>query len=976
MEALKNNDVERYREMLLEQHTNIPGEAAERYAVLSSFLTQTEEYLYKLGSKITAAKNQQEVEEAANAAAVAAQAQGLPEEEVRAAAACAREEVMIRNRFSEMNAPKDSASVNKYYNLAHAVNERVIRQPSILRAGTLRDYQLVGLQWMLSLYNNKLNGILADEMGLGKTVQVMSLIAYLMEFKVNYGPHLIIVPNAVMVNWKSEFHNWLPTVSCIFYVGSKDQRRLLLTGTPSQNDLKELWSLLNLLLPEVFDSRKAFHDWFSQPFQKELAQNTEDDWLETEKKVIIIHRLHQILEPFMLRRRVEDVEGSLPPKVSVVLKCRMSAIQSAIYDWIKSTGTLRVDPEDEKRRVQKNPIFQAKIYKPLNNRCMELRKACNHPLLNYPYFSDLSKDFLVRSCGKLWVLDRILMKLHRTGHRVLLFSTMTKLLDIMEEYLQWRRLVYRRNDGTTSLEDRESAILDFNSPDTDCFIFLLSIRAAGRGLNLQSADTVVIYDPDPNPKNEEQAVARAHRIGQTREVKVIYMEAVVDKISTHQKEDEFLSGGTMDSDDDLAGKDRYMGSIESLIRNNIQQYKIDMADEVINARPFDQRTTHEERRMTLGTLLHDEERYQEPVHDVPSLHEVNRMIARSEEELELFDQMDEELDWTEEMTRYDEVPLWLCTSSKEVNTTIANLSKKPSKNTLFGGSISMNSSEVVSEMPRKRGRPKGKVPIYTELDEENNDFSESSSERIENSLQEEVGEFEDDEFTGATAPVSKDLSGDGPVSADAHGYQKALENTGNNDGRSNTRSKKLADELEEGEITVSGDSHIDHQQSGSWIQDQDDGEDDQVLQPKIKRKRSIRLRPRHTADRSEEKYGKNLSIHCQDASQLPFQMDHRCDSQARDDSSQKVHGKSSLLKHDKTDSSFKNRRNLPSRKLLSSAQMQVSVKSGRGNRVSSPSIDDGEYQRENWDSKVMKGAKGGGSKMSEVIQRKCKNVIS
>jgi SNF2 family DNA or RNA helicase len=85
------------------------------------------------------------------------------------------------------------------------VNERVTRQPSLLRAGTLRDYQLVGLQWMLSLYNNKLNGILADEMGLGKTVQVMSLIAYLMEFKGNYGPHLIIVPNAVLVNWKVLF---------------------------------------------------------------------------------------------------------------------------------------------------------------------------------------------------------------------------------------------------------------------------------------------------------------------------------------------------------------------------------------------------------------------------------------------------------------------------------------------------------------------------------------------------------------------------------------------------------------------------------------------------------------------------------------------------------------------------------------------------------------------------------------------------
>nr|XP_027109594.1 ATP-dependent helicase BRM-like [Coffea arabica] len=229
MEALKNNDVERYREMLLEQQTSIPGDAAERYAVLSSFLSQTEEYLHRLGGKITAAKNQQEVDRgtAMLLGTLPARLSGLSEEEVRSAAACAREEVMIRNRFSEMNAPRDSSSVNKYYNLAHAVNERVIRQPSMLRAGTLRDYQLVGLQWMLSLYNNKLNGILADEMGLGKTVQVMSLIAYLMEFKGNYGPHLIVVPNAVLVNWKSELHNWLPNVSCIYYVGGKDQRSKL-----------------------------------------------------------------------------------------------------------------------------------------------------------------------------------------------------------------------------------------------------------------------------------------------------------------------------------------------------------------------------------------------------------------------------------------------------------------------------------------------------------------------------------------------------------------------------------------------------------------------------------------------------------------------------------------------------------------------------------------------------------------------------
>ncbi|KAF2291129.1 hypothetical protein GH714_020283 [Hevea brasiliensis] len=1068
MEALKNNDVERYREMLLEQQTSIPGDAAERYTVLSSFLTQTEEYLHKLGSKITAAKNQQEVEEAANAAATAARLQGLSEEEVRVAAACAGEEVMIRNRFMEMNAPRDSSSVSKYYHLAHAVNERVIRQPSMLRAGTLRDYQLVGLQWMLSLYNNKLNGILADEMGLGKTVQVMALIAYLMEFKGNYGPHLIIVPNAVLVNWKSELHNWLPSVSCIFYVGGKDQRsklfsqevsamkfnvlvttyefimydrsklskvdwkyiiideaqrmkdresvlardldryrcqrRLLLTGTPLQNDLKELWSLLNLLLPEVFDNRKAFHDWFSKPFQKEgPTHDAEDDWLETEK------RSSSFIASIKFWSLLCSDDVLKMWKVSIVLRCRMSAIQSAIYDWIKSTGTLRVDPEDEKRRVQKNPIYQPKVYKTLNNRCMELRKACNHPLLNYPYFNDFSKDFLVRSCGKLWILDRILIKLQRTGHRVLLFSTMTKLLDILEEHLQWRRLVYRRIDGTTSLEDRESAIVDFNSPDSDCFIFLLSIRAAGRGLNLQSADTVVIYDPDPNPKNEEQAVARAHRIGQTREVKVIYMEAVVDKISSHQKEDELTSGGILDLEDDLAGKDRYMGSIESLIRNNIQQYKIDMADEVINAGRFDQRTTHEERRMTLETLLHDEERYQETVHDVPSLLEVNRMIARSEDEVELFDQMDEELDWTEEMTSYDQVPKWLRASTRDVSAAVANLSKKPSKNILFASGLGMETNEMETE--RKRGRPKGKKsPNYKEIDD-NGEYSEASSdERNGYSAHEEEGEireFEDDESSGAVGapPISKDQSEDdvpvcdggyestrniqmveeggssgsssdnrrmtrmvSPVSSQKFGSLSAL------DARPGSVTKKLPDELEEGEIAVSGDSHVDHQQSGSWIHDRDEGEDEQVLQPKIKRKRSIRVRPRQNLERPEEKSG--IEAQRGDSCLMPFQVDHKYLAQLRTDTEMKTFGEPEASRHDHSESS-KSRRNLPSRRIASTSKLHASPKSSRLNVQCAPA-EDSENSRENWDGKVTNTSGNSllGSKMSDVIQRRCKNVIS
>ncbi|CAD6248433.1 unnamed protein product [Miscanthus lutarioriparius] len=1014
MEALKNNDVERYRQILLEQQTSVPGDAAQRYNVLSSFLTQTEEYLYKLGGKITAAKSQQQVEEAANAAAAAARAQGLSEEEVKAAAQCAGQEVMIRNTFSEMNAPRDNTSVNKYYSLAHAVSERVTKQPSLLRAGTLRDYQLVGLQWMLSLYNNKLNGILADEMGLGKTVQVMALIAYLMEFKGNYGPHLIIVPNAVLVNWKSELLNWLPSASCIFYVGAKDQRqklfsqevmamkfnvlvttyefvmfdrsklsrvdwkyiiideaqrmkdrdsvlardldryrcqrRLLLTGTPLQNDLKELWSLLNLLLPEVFDSSKAFSDWFSKPFQRDGTTHSEeeDDWLETEKKD------------------------------SIVLRCRMSAVQGAIYDWIKSTGTIRVDPEDEKRRAQRNPMYQVKTYKNLNNKCMELRKVCNHPLLTYPFLNH-GKDFMIRSCGKLWNLDRILIKLHKAGHRVLLFSTMTKLLDIMEDYLQWRRLVYRRIDGTTSLEDRESAIVDFNRPGSDCFIFLLSIRAAGRGLNLQSADTVVIYDPDPNPQNEEQAVARAHRIGQTREVKVIYMEAVVDNISSYQKEDELRNGGSADLEDDLAGKDRYMGSIESLIRNNIQQYKIDMADEVINAGRFDQRTTHEERRMTLETLLHDEERYQDSLHDVPSLQEVNRMIARTESEVELFDQMDEDFDWTGDMTKHHQVPKWLRVNSTEVDAVVASLSKKPSRNMSSGG-IALDTNDTPE---KRRGRPKGtgKYSIYREIDDEDLEESdEDSEERNTASLPEEgeVGEFEDEEDNDDSIPDNKDESEEEePVNDDVYEFTEGLRSrkanrmeeagsTGSSSGsrrlpppvpsssskklrslsaldaRPGSLSKRTPDDLEEGEIAMSGDSHMDLQQSGSWNHERDDGEDEQVLQPKIKRKRSIRLRPKPNAEKQEDRSGEG------------------------------VFPQHAARQQDAVHPIVKQKRNMPSRKVSPASR------SGKLTYLSGSGEGSAERSKENWNSKAIDSAtpEFRGTKMSDSMQRKCKNVIS
>ena len=602
--------------------------------------------------------------------------------------------------------------------------------------------------------------------GLGKTVQVMALIAYLWENKGNRGPHLIIVPNAVIVNWRSEMRAWLPSVNAVFYVGHREareklfvsdvapltfnvlvttyefimkdrsklckikwryliideaqrmkdresklsrdldyfecQNRLLLTGTPLQNDISELWALLNLLLPHVFDSYSAFQSWFSTDGEDKAA----DEWLMKEKRVIVISRLHQILEPFMLRRRIEDVESKLPPKVTHVVYAPMPAFQGAAYEWVKATGTLRLDPEYLVGAVAR---AGRRAYAPLQNKAMELRKMVNHPCLSYPpeRGGNFDGDLLVRSCGKLWLLDRMLVKLHASGHRVLLFSTMTKLLDTLERYLEWRRLEggyhmkHCRIDGTTPLEDREKSISEFNAPGSDLFIFLLSIRAAGRGLNLQSADTVVVYDPDPNPKNEEQAVARAHRIGQKREVRVFHFEAVADAVT----EDDVAAAEEDDAEDEegagaaepgaAAGGDTTMvdaqapprgpavdytggyrrrqrratvGSVESLVRNTIQAQKIEMADEVINAGRFDQRTTHQERRATLEELVRDNSREGPAAHVVPRLHDLNAMMARTPEELRLFNAMDRDTNiiWPTWQTDPAELPHWLSYAPREM----------------------------------------------------------------------------------------------------------------------------------------------------------------------------------------------------------------------------------------------------------------------------------------------------------------------
>eukprot|EP01126_Amoeba_proteus_P048883 TRINITY_DN5672_c0_g1_i9.p1 TRINITY_DN5672_c0_g1~~TRINITY_DN5672_c0_g1_i9.p1 ORF type:complete len:843 (-),score=238.21 TRINITY_DN5672_c0_g1_i9:181-2709(-) len=283
------------------------------------------------------------------------------------------------------------------------------------------------------------------------------------------------------------------------------QYRLLLTGTPLQNNLHELWALLNFLLPSVFSSSQDWEEWFTV---KSKEGETEEKKKERGKSVI--EKLHKILKPFILRRRKAEVEKGIPPKTEIKVYVRMSPMQREWYRGLLEKDLITINSGNgPKTRLQ--------------NILMQLRKVCNHPYLfpgaePGPPFTE--GEHLVQNCGKLVVLDKLLASLKKRGNRVLLFCQMTKALDILEDYLIFRKFSYCRLDGSTDHADRTSQIDEYNAAGSTKFIFLLSTRAGGLGINLATADSVILYDSDWNPQVDLQAQDRAHRIGQTKHVKV------------------------------------------------------------------------------------------------------------------------------------------------------------------------------------------------------------------------------------------------------------------------------------------------------------------------------------------------------------------------------------------------------------------------------------------------------------------------
>ena len=441
-------------------------------------------------------------------------------------------------------------------------------QPDYIKGGELREFQIHGLNFLAHHWCKGNNVILADEMGLGKTVQTVSFINWLRHDRDQQGPFIVVVPLSTMPAWADTFNNWTPDVNYVVYNGSEAARkiirehellvngspkkvkfhvllttyeyiladatflsqlkwqfmavdeahrlknresqlyaklmdfgapsRLLITGTPMQNTLSELSALMDFLMPGKIHVEETI-DLTAEDASKKLAELTDT------------------ISPYMIRRTKQKVENDLPPKTEKIIRVELSDVQLEYYKNILTRNFAALNSGSKAQKMS------------LLNIMMELKKASNHPFM----FPNAEERFLegrdsredqlkalITTSGKMMLLDQLLTKMKKDGHRVLIFSQMVKVLDILGDYLQLRGHQFQRLDGTISSGARRMAIDHFNAPDSQDFCFLLSTRAGGLGINLMTADTVILFDSDWNPQADLQAMARAHRIGQKNPVTI------------------------------------------------------------------------------------------------------------------------------------------------------------------------------------------------------------------------------------------------------------------------------------------------------------------------------------------------------------------------------------------------------------------------------------------------------------------------
>ncbi|KAL0084424.1 P-loop containing nucleoside triphosphate hydrolase protein [Phycomyces blakesleeanus] len=524
-------------------------------------------------------------------------------------------------------------------------------QPSTIKTINLKNYQLLGINWLLMLYRKNISCILADEMGLGKTAQVIGFLARLKEIGDN-GLHLIVVPASTLTNWMREIERFCPELKVLCYYDkaevrrelqdlilhnpdhgynivltsytiatqSKEDRsalkkmkfkslildeghmiknctsarysslmsykipfRLLVTGTPLQNNLQELVSLLIFIMPEMF---AEFEDEVRTIFkiksmttaedtEKEKDESNQSRTKQSSVQILSqkrIARAKKMMTPFVLRRKKEDVLKDLPKKTRVVEKCKMTERQKEVSKKkIKSEESkhlllseIKHESDDEAPAAGEND----ENFSNISNMIIHLRKAADHPLLfRYIYndkkirkmakaimreerywdadedyiYEDMSymNDFeLSKLCeahrtissfklkdeewmdsGKVEKLKVLLPEMKAKKQKVLIFSQFTRMLDILELVMNTLEIRYLRMDGSTKVTERQTTIDSFNE-NPEFDVFLLSTKAGGFGINLTGANVVILYDHDFNPQTDRQAEDRAHRVGQTKDVTV------------------------------------------------------------------------------------------------------------------------------------------------------------------------------------------------------------------------------------------------------------------------------------------------------------------------------------------------------------------------------------------------------------------------------------------------------------------------
>jgi SNF2 family DNA or RNA helicase len=437
----------------------------------------------------------------------------------------------------------------------------------------LRDYQKVGYKWFKTLSAYGLSGILADDMGLGKTLQVISFV--LSEKDSSKGPSLVVAPTSLIYNWQNEVKKFVPELNVLVVSGLPAERKELLlqagnadlvvtsypllrrdiglykdikfhycfldeaqhiknpntlnaktvkqiksemnfalTGTPIENSITELWSIFDYVMPGYLLSHPKFVKKFEVPIMKHNDKNALKD-------------LSKHISPFILRRLKKDVLSELPDKIESKLTCEMTPEQKKIYLAYLQKSKKEISLELESRGFEKSHI---KILALLTR----LRQICCHPSMFIENFKGES--------GKMQLLEEILSSAFDSGHRVLLFSQFTGMLEIVKQSLNNQGIEYFYLDGSTKAKERLEMVDTFNRGSKK--LFLISLKAGGTGLNLTGADMVIHFDPWWNPAVEDQASDRAHRIGQKNVVqvmKLITRGTIEDKIfELQQKKKEII----------------------------------------------------------------------------------------------------------------------------------------------------------------------------------------------------------------------------------------------------------------------------------------------------------------------------------------------------------------------------------------------------------------------------------------------------